>query len=202
MCKLLVVDDHPVIGAALKVLLDKSSIVKEMLVATSAREAQKLIRANKFDMMVADLDLPDLAGVDLIRLIRKTDPELRILIYTSKRYEIFSNRLERLNISGFLSKSEDIGRLLSIIELAAQGYGVLPPGSTGTPREENPFDALSERELSICSLITKRYTNRTIAGILSISEKTVAVHKLNIKKKLKVSCSIDIALLAQSHKLD
>lgn len=200
MYKLLVVDDHPVIGAALKLLLAKSATINEITVAITARQARERFRAMNHELLIVDLDLPDMAGVDLIRLIRMSNATAKILVYSSKRYEIFSSRLEKLNISGFLSKLEDISRLVSIVELVAQGYSVVPPG--GSTHPENPFNALSERELSIANLISKRNSNRAIADMLSISEKTVAVHKMNILRKLGVTSAIDIALLSQLHRLD
>lgn len=200
MFSILVVDDHPVIGEALRLVLKHSDVIGEVGVAMTARAAREQFRIGNYDLVVVDLDLPDMAGTDFIRVLRMIQPGVKVLVYTSKRYEMYACRLKSMNISGFLRKSEQVDKVASIVELVAQGYAVMPRG--GASSSDNPFDLLSNRELSVAMLIAKGHSNRVIAQELSISQKTVAVHKMNLLRKLGAESAIDVAQLAQMHGLE
>ena len=197
MYKVLVVDDHPVIGEALIHALSKSKIVGTVTVAHTARAAQEQFRVDEHDLVMIDLDLPDMAGPDLIRMLRLRCPTVRVLVYTSKRYEMYSCRLRSMNISGFIPKSEQLDKVASVVELVAQGYAVLP--RSGPASADNPFNLLSNRELSVVQAILRGQNNHDIAHDLHISQKTVAVHKMNLFRKLGAVSVIDVVELARMH---
>ncbi len=199
-CDMLVVDDHPIIGEALRLVLKQSEVIGEVGVACSGRAGRERFRSGSYDLVMVDLDLPDMAGTDFIRVLRMIRPDVKVLVYTSKRYEMYACRLNLMNISGFLRKTEQIDKVASIIELVAQGYAVMPDG--GTSPSDNPFDVLSNRELSVATLIAKGCSNRTIAQELVISQKTVAVHKMNLQRKLGATNAIGVVKLAQLHDLE
>lgn len=198
-CDMLVVDDHPIIGEALRLVLKDSAVIGDVGVACSARAGRERFRTGAYELVMVDLDLPDMAGTDFIRVIRMMRSDVKVLVYTSKRYEMVANRLNVMNISGFLRKTEQIDKVASIIELVAQGYAVMPDGPSAS---DNPFDVLSNRELSVATLIAKGCSNRTIAQELVISQKTVAVHKMNLQRKLGATNAIGVVKLAQMHDLD
>lgn len=198
-CDMLVVDDHPIIGEALRLVLKQSDVIGEVGVACSGRAGRERFRTGSYDLVMVDLDLPDMAGTDFIRVLRMIRPDVKVLVYTSKRYEMYACRLNVMNISGFLRKTEQIDKVASIIELVAQGYAVMPGGAATS---ENPFDVLSNRELSVATLIAKGCSNRTIAQELVISQKTVAVHKMNLQRKLGATNAIGVVKLAQMHDLE
>lgn len=205
-CNVLVVDDHPCVFAAIEAACRKGGItgkLRHVLTARQGRAALAEVRyaddQDKYQMAIVDLDLPDMAGVDFIRIVQQLHPEVKIFVYTAKRYEMFACRLNAMQISGFLNKFEAMEKVGAAIGLVAQGFNVKPCG--GATASDNPFNLLSNRELSVAMLIAKGHSNRTIAQELSISQKTVAVHKMNLLRKLGCDSAIDVAQLAQLHGL-
>ncbi|WP_024903629.1 response regulator transcription factor [Robbsia andropogonis] len=205
-CNVLVVDDHPCVFAAIEVACRKAGVtgkLKHVMTARQGRAALADVRhtseEEKFQLVIVDLDLPDMAGVDFIRIVQQLHPEVKIFVYTAKRYEMFACRLNAMHIAGFLNKFEAMEKVGAAIGLVAQGFHVKPCGGAGNG--DNPFDLLSNRELSVAMLIAKGNSNRMIAQQLSISQKTVAVHKMNLLRKLCCESAIDVAQMAQLHGL-
>nr|MBA2364779.1 response regulator transcription factor [Chloroflexia bacterium] len=158
--------------------------------AADGVEAVELAERYKPDVVLMDLRMPRLSGVEAIRRIRETLPNTHVLILTT--YDTDENILEgvRAGARGYLLKGASRQELLAAIRAAARGEGVLPPSVAGRlmnrlqSSASGPSSDLSRREIEVLKLIAEGKRNREIAAVLYLSEKTIKAHVSSILRKL------------------
>ncbi|QXH53702.1 response regulator transcription factor [Pseudomonas fakonensis] len=201
--KVLIVDDHPLICQAIAQAL--APIGFETVGETAdGVDALRMITALAPDVVILDIGLEKLDGLSVLRRITREKLATRVLIYTAQAKENYAARCLQAGASGFVSKSEPIGKLIKALETVADGYVFFPRDAMpllGKPEFNGDLQDLTDRELQVFKLLAEGFSNGDIATRLSLSAKTVSGHKINIQTKLGVASVIELADIARRHNL-
>jgi DNA-binding NarL/FixJ family response regulator len=200
--RVLIVDDHPMMRTGLARLIDNERDLKVSAEADNARQAMDIAVGQTLDLILLDISLPDKNGLELIKDIRALKPGLPILVVSMHDESLYAERVLRAGGRGYIMKQEGGKMLLQAIRqvLSGQIYvsekmsaGILESFSgRHTEGAVSPVQQLSDREFEVFQLIGQGQSTREIAAHLHLSVKTVEVHRLNIKKKLKLQTSTDL----------
>lgn len=208
MITLLIVDDHCLVRTGLRNLLEGLADIKITGEAASGEEALRLTRKLNPDVVLMDLSLPGLSGIEITERILKSHPDVRVIVLSAFADLPFPTQILDMGASGYLSKACDAGELFQAIRAVSRGeryigteiaqrlaIALLP----GTPR--SPFEALTSRELEVAMMLTRGMKIRTIAGMLKVAPKTAATYKYRIYGKVGVDTEVELLLEALRHGL-
>lgn len=192
--KILIVDDHPFMRAGLAQLIDKQPDLAVGAEAGGPGEAMRKLEKMKVDLVLADITMPGRGGIEFIKDVQALYPGLRILVVSMHDEVIYAERVLRAGARGYIMKEAGGENLLFAIRqvLAGQAYvsprvsaKILDDISGRKPRgSSSPIEKLSDREFEVFQLVGEGKSTRDIAEQLSLSPKTVDVHRANIKEKL------------------
>ena len=204
--RLLLVDDHAVVRSGLKMLLESERDVEIVGEAASASDAIEATMRLKPDVVLMDIGLPDLSGIDATRQIKKNAPQVAIVALTIHEDEEYFFRMLEAGASGYVPKRAAPEELITAIRAAATGQVYLYPslakllvrdfldgGRSGA--EEAPSD-LTDREHEVLTYLAEGASNEEIAASLVISPKTVARHRENIMRKLNLHSRAELVRYA------
>ena len=199
--KILIVDDHPVVVSGCRSLFarDPSVEIDEASDEKSGHRAYLHIRP---DVTIIDINLPDLSGFELMRKIRKEDPEARIIMFSMNDNPAFVLRAIRLGAQGYVSKADDPRLLLKAVKKVHAGHNFIPPeiaenvAFSGAAIRADPASQLTARELEILGLLARGDKISEIADALEISYKTVANITALLKQKLGAKNHSDLIRLS------
>jgi two-component system, NarL family, invasion response regulator UvrY len=200
--RLLLVDDHAVVREGYRRLLETRPDLAIVGEAGSAREALEQFRTLSPDVLVLDLSLPDMGGVELIRRLLQRDARARILVFTMHREPLFATQALRAGALGYVTKSSPPDVLVKAVYQVAARSQVISPDIApdlalaliDRPRE--PLAELAPREFEILRLLLDGLGPEEIGARLSISAKTVQNCHYQIKGKLGVKSDIELTRLA------
>lgn len=187
--RLVIVDDHPVVRDGLRGVFTGDPGFAVLGEAADGTEAIALIEHRGADVVLMDLRMPGMGGVEAIARLRRTAPGVRVLVLTT--YDTDADVLAAIEAgaTGYLLKDTPRGELVRAVRAAHRGDSVLSPSVAGRlmGRVREPVrDALSHRELEVLRLVADGASNRDAAARLFISEATIKTHLLHIYGKLKV----------------
>ena len=203
MIRVVIADDHAVVRAGLAQLLQTFADVELVGSAVNGDEAVALSAERRPDVVLMDLEMPVLDGIEATRRIRATQPDVAVVVLTS-----FSDRERILSAldagaAGYLLKDAEPDALARAIEAAARGEAPLDPKAArallSARRTPSPVDALSDREREVLALVAEGLPNKLVAQRLGISEKTVKAHLTSIYRQIGVTDRTQAALWAQRH---
>ena len=195
--RLLLVDDHAVVRSGLKMLLGSESDVEIVGEASTAAQAIETAGVARPDVILMDIGLPDLSGIDATREIKKRFPKLSIVALTIHEDEEYFFKMLEAGASGYVPKRAAPEELLTAIRAAASGEVYLYPSLAKLLvkdylEQEHPadvkanLDGLTGREHEVLTYLAEGANNETIAEALVISPKTVERHRENIMRKLNL----------------
>lgn len=202
---ILIVDDHPAVRLAVKYVLNSAGYLNVTPVS-SGIEAVSESNKFEFDIIIIDLDLPHINGIDVVKRIRKNNPTVSILVLSAMVTDVYVMRSYAAGANGFMEKNEDIENLPSIIDNIRKGFTYFPKvsGESGLKQRENigsgVFSCLSDRELTVFHGLVMGKSNLEIANELFLSNKTVSTYKTRIFNKLGVSNIADLIEISNSVK--
>jgi DNA-binding NarL/FixJ family response regulator len=205
MIRVLIADDHAVLRDGLALVLANVSDVSVVALAADGHEAVALTAAHDPDVVLMDLEMPEVDGIEATRRIRAASSHTRVLILTS-----FSDReriLEALDAGaiGYLLKDAEPEQVIAGIRSAACGESPLTPSVARTVLEEragpSPADELTKREREVLCLIASGLSNKRLATRLGISEKTVKAHLTSVFRRIGVADRTQAAMWALRHGL-
>jgi two-component system, NarL family, nitrate/nitrite response regulator NarL len=206
--KLAIVDDHQIVIDGLRSLL-KGHHQYEIVIESNHPEAVlSLLQQHKIDMMLTDVMMPVMTGVELARTVKKEFPSIKIIALSMNgEGSLVNQMIEESDISGYLLKN--IGQtefITALNKIAAGGIyfsdEVLQEMLKASERKQVSDDSkLTNREVEIVRLIEKEYSNKKIAEELFLSERTVETHRKNIFRKTKTNSVIGLIKYAYEHKL-
>ncbi|MBK5415561.1 response regulator transcription factor [Pseudomonas sp. TH31] len=207
MYKAIIADDHPLIRLTLRNILCERGfdIVAE---AENGAEALQLARLHVPSIMVLDISMPKLDGLEVITRIGMMDLPIKILVFTSQAAEIYSLRCLKAGAAGFVSKTSHLDELVRAVRAVMGGYSFFPNLSASSVRssdihvsDADLIKSLSDRELSIIQMLASGLGNKEIGAALLISNKTVSAYKVKLIEKLQVKSVIYLADFAKRNNL-
>ncbi|GAB3493665.1 response regulator transcription factor [Amycolatopsis cihanbeyliensis] len=190
MIKVLLVDDHPVVREGLRGMLEAEDDLTVVGEAGSGAEAVALVPARCPEVVLMDLRMPGMDGVDATRRLRRDAPDARVVVLTTYETDADILRAVEAGASGYLLKDASRAELAGAIRAAARGETVLAPSVAGKLVNQVRAPAqpqLSAREIEVLRLVARGDTNADIGRELHISEATVKTHLLRVFGKLDVS---------------
>lgn len=193
--KLLIADDHKVVLDGLVALLQTEPGLSIGATAHDGRQVLELVRRNHYDVLLLDINMPELDGIETARLLKEVRPEIKVIILTTYGEKEIINRLMQIGVAGYLLKNSTRQELVSAIKkVADNGYyfsdevqASILHGYTEKPAKEEPGVTLTHREREILELLSREYTNEEIARRLNISFRTVETHRKNMMQKTGAS---------------
>ena len=210
--RIVIADDHHLVRQAIRVLLEKQHDIQVVGEAADGQEAVELVERLLPDVLVIDIAMPRLNGIEAIRRIHTLGVKTRIVVLSMYFDETLVRQAVRNGAKGYLLKRSVTEELLLAVRAASQGKtyltpevselilsGLPAPGS-GSEKPE-PFDRLTAREREVLQLIAEGNTNNSIAEQLQISEKTVEKHRSSLMFKLNVHDVASLVRIAIQHKL-
>ncbi|HSG23773.1 MAG TPA: response regulator transcription factor [Azonexus sp.] len=200
--RLLLVDDHAVVREGYRRLLESRPDLTIIGEAATAREAFEQYRLLSPDVLVLDLGLPDMGGVELIRRLVQRDADVRILVFTMHREPIFATQALRAGALGYITKSSPPDVLVDAVYQVAARRQVISPDIAPElalallNQSSEPLAELSPREFEILRLLLDGCSSEEIGNRLSITAKTVQNCHYQIKAKLGVRSDIELTRVA------
>jgi DNA-binding NarL/FixJ family response regulator len=204
----MLVDDHEVVLEGLIRILEKQGGIKIVTVARSAEEALEKIVRFPVDVIIVDIQLPGMNGIELIRSVKSAYPEIEAITLTVYDDEQLAKQAIKAGAIGYVIKDAAKDELVKAVRAAAKGESLISTSvarklieemtepSARKKKKEEGLEELSQREVDVIKLMTRGYSNRQIADILFISEHTVKVHIRNIFRKIGVADRTNAVLWA------
>jgi DNA-binding NarL/FixJ family response regulator len=209
--KLVLADDHAVVRSGTRELLEQEPDLKIVGEASNGEEAVRLAQELQPDVLVIDVRMPKMSGVEATRRIKAESPDMKVLVLTAHDDDEYVFALLQAGANGYLLKTAEIEELVRAIRTVAAGQSALAPEVTGkvvaqftsgkglpdvlTDTQED-YDGLTERELGILELVGKGLSNKQIGKNLYISDRTVQAHLSNIFSKLGVNSRTEAVMYA------
>ncbi|WP_347901152.1 response regulator transcription factor [Pseudomonas purpurea] len=207
MSSVLIVDDHPVIRAAVKMVLEQERFTV-ILEASTGVEAVQMIREHSPDLVILDLDIPNLDGLDVLSRIKASGASNRVLVFTAKAAQFYVSRCMREGALGYIAKTNDLQELRKAVQAIMNNYSYFPrlPESSVSMNdvqrsELQMIESLSDRELSIFQCLARGSSNKDIAEAMLLSHKTVSTYKTRLIEKLNVKSLVHLRDFAKRNQL-
>jgi two-component system, NarL family, invasion response regulator UvrY len=200
--KVLLVDDHAVVRMGFKMLLETTSDIRVVAEAENGEQAIKMYMEHQPDVVVMDITMPGIGGLEAIDRIMAKDNTARILVLSAHEDSVHPKRVLNAGAMGYLTKRSAAEELIKAIRTVASRKMYLEASVAQQMAiqqlsgEANPVDVLSDREFEVFMSLAKGKTTNEIADTLCLSPRTVGTHLYNIKQKLNANNSAEIALIA------
>lgn len=210
MIRVLIADDHAIVRTGLRALIRSESTLELAGEALGGYEAIELVEKTHPDVLVLDLSMPDLDGIEVTRKIKSQFPDLRILILTLHEDEALLRAALKAGAAGYILKRAAEAELISAIHVILRGDLYVDPAMLRMLlRDEaapmvlpsKSTEALTPRETEVLKLIVQGYTNRQIGEELSISVRTAESHRANLSDKLGLHSRVELVRYARAHGL-
>ena len=195
--RIVIAEDHTILREGLRSLLTSGSEFEVVGEAEDGREAIRCVEKLKPDLILTDLSMPRMNGMEAIREIKKRSPETKILVLTVHKTEEYILATVRAGADGYLLKDSTHAELLMAVKHVLSGKRYISPGISDkvldgyldgrrTLKTRTSWETLTQREREILKLIAEGYKNKEIADDLCISVKTVEKHRSNLMEKLNL----------------
>ena len=205
--KVLVVDDHTIVRDGISALLSLAGDIEVIGEATNGNEALKMVSELHPDVVLMDIAMPIMGGLEATRRISKDYPDTKVLVITQHDDKEYVFPVLESGASGLISKAGASSELAAGIRSVYQGDSFLSPSvakllvenfqsTAGERSKKDPYNSLTGREREILKLLAEGYSNQEIAEMLVITSKTVEVHKTNLMSKLGIHNRIDLVKYA------
>jgi len=209
--RILVVDDHAVVRRGVRALLETQKGWEVVGEATTGREAVELAGRLHPDVVVMDMSLPELNGLEATRQIRKQSPQTEVVVLTMHHSEALARDVLQAGARGYVLKSDADQSLIAAVDSLRQHKPFLTPVVTefvldgfmrgGDGHEPTPKAALTPREREIVQLLAEGNSNKETASAIGVSVKTVEAHRANIMRKLRLRSVSDLVRYAIRNKI-
>jgi len=200
--RVLIVDDHPILRQGLSRLINSEPDLKVVAEADNAQLALEKIEVDKPDLLIVDISLPGIDGIELIKTVRLTHRNLPALVVSMHDESLFAERALRAGARGYIMKQEALDKVLVAIRRVLAGEIFVSEKIATSMLEKlvasedkairSPIDLLSNRELTVFRMIGQGYKTSQIAEKLHLSVKTIESYRAHIKEKLKLADGTDL----------
>lgn len=194
--RILIVDDHPVVLAGLSSMLATQSIMEVAGAASSGEEAVEMLRSRQVDIVLLDLRMPGMNGIDTIHALKQVRSNVRVILLTSYETDEDIYRAVFAGAQGYLLKDVSQSEMIEAILTVHKGGRFFPRHIAARLAERMMRTALSARELEVLQMLARGLTNKEIGSALNISGNTVRNHVQSIIEKLEVADRTEAATVA------
>jgi len=205
LIRVLIADDHALVRTGFKLLLDEPDDIEVVAEAESGEQAYELFSSSQPDVVMMDLAMPGIGGIEAIKKIIGRDRNARILALSVHEDISHPRRVLQSGALGYLTKRQAPEVLIEAIRKVARGQTVIDPelaqrmALADARGETNPLEDLSEREFEVFEKLALGQNVNAIAEVLSLSPSTVGTHLYHVKQKLGVSNQAEMTLIAVRH---
>ena len=204
---ILLADDHNIVRQGLKLILGAHADLKVVGEAANGKEAVDLAQQLKPDVILMDVAMPEINGIEATKRIVQANPRARVLVLSMHKEAVYVREILRAGARGYILKDAIDTELLSAVRSVAGGDGYVSPAISGTllddhnQRSNDPADTLSVREREVLKLIAEGKTNKDVATHLNLSVYTVDSHRGKIMEKLNLHSTGELVRFALKHGL-
>jgi len=208
--KILIVDDHDLMRMGLSRMLDDVDGFSVVGEASSGEEALSLCRSLSPDLILMDVKMPGIGGVEATRRLLAVNEKAKVMAVTSCEDDLYPSRLLQAGASAYITKKTQPDEVIKAIKMVMSGRSCvsheiaqqLALKNTGMPNDdESPFEQLSERELQIAMMIVRGEKPVAIAEKLNISSKTINSYRYRVFEKFDINSDVELVHLAIKHKV-
>ncbi|MDH5181118.1 MAG: response regulator [Gammaproteobacteria bacterium] len=205
MVRLILIDDHDLVRTGLRRLLEDQTDYDVVAEGDCGEDALKLVKEHNPDVILMDLNMPGIGGLEATRKLKHSFPHLRIIIVTMVDDVIFPTKLLKAGASGYITKGAKVDEInRAIREVMANKRYISPDlaqkmATTPADDEKSPFDDLSERELQVLMMLMEGHRVNDISDKLCLSPKTISTYRYRLYDKLDVKNDIELTRLAIEH---
>jgi DNA-binding NarL/FixJ family response regulator len=206
--RILLVDDHAIVRQGVRQLLVNHGVAREVVEAESGAQAFACLDGDPFDVVLLDISLPDMNGVEVLKRVKRRAPGTPIMMFSMYREDQYAVRSLKAGAAGYLSKTVTAAQMVDAIRQVAAGRKYVSPALAealadylSSDTDLLPHEKLSDREYqTLCMLASgKRLTD--IAHALSLSVKTVSVYRARLLEKMKLSNNAELTFYVMSNRL-
>ncbi len=206
MIKVVLVDDHQLVRSGIRRLLDDVEDITVVGEASSGEEALNLVKQSRPEVVLMDVNMPGIGGLEATRKLLRIDENLKIIALTVHVDEPYPSRLMEAGALGYLTKGCDESEIVTAIRTVQRGERFIGAdiarqmalsGLSG--KNKNPFDKLSQREVQVMMMITRGHKVQEISDVLCLSPKTVSTYRYRLYEKLGVENDVELTHLALRH---
>lgn len=207
MIRILIADDHAIVRGGLKQIIATTTDIVAAGEATHGAEVIDKVRQADLDLLLLDMTMPGLSGVDLVRRVRADKPSLPILVLSMHNEGQVVSRALRAGATGYVTKDSDPAILLAAIRKVAAGGRFIDPALVDAivfdagNGDRPPHDLLSDREFQVLQKIVAGEAIGEIGAALNLSAKTISTHKMRLMQKIGVDNNADLIRYALRHGL-
>ena len=200
--RILLADDHAVVRQGFKMILDAQPDMEIVGEAANGREAVDLAEQLHPDVVVMDVAMPELNGIEATRRLASSVPHARVVALSMHKDSVYVREILRAGARGYLLKDSGAADLVAAIRAVASGESYLSPAVSNAVLDDyrriatNPIDLLTSREREVLQLLAESKTNKEIAGVLNLSVYTVEAHRGRIMEKLNLHSIGELVLFA------
>lgn len=199
--RIVLADDHAVVRKGFRLILNQEPDLEVIAEAGNGKDAVKLAIELNPDLMIMDIAMPDMTGVEATRRIRESCPDCQILILSMHKDTVYVREALRAGARGYLLKESIDEDLLRAVRAVAEGGGFLSPEVSRTVLDDyqqttDPFDQLTAREREVLQLLAEGKVAKEVAAALDVSVFTVDAHRGRIMKKLGLRSSTELVKFA------
>lgn len=207
MIQVIVVDDHDLVRMGLVRLLDDAKGIEVIAEANSGEEAIRLAKEKEPDVILMDVRMPGIGGIEATRKIHRQTPDIKVIAVTACGDDPFPSRLLQAGAAGYLTKGASTEEMVRAIRTVTAGQKYLTPNVAqklalqSVGEGGSPFSELSDREMQIATMICSCKKVQEISDKLCLSPKTVNTYRYRIFDKLEISSDVELTHLAIRHGL-
>ena len=206
LVSVIIADDHDLVRAGISRMLADVSHIQVVGEANSGEQALELVKKLHPDVVLMDVKMPGIGGLEATRKVLKQAPGTKVIILTVCEEEPFPSKCLRAGAAGYLTKGAALNEVVSAIDTVSRGQRYVSPEiaqllalRSFSDGGESPFDQLSERELQVAMMIVECKKVQEISDTLFLSPKTINTYRYRVFDKLGVSSDVELALLAVRH---
>ncbi len=201
MIRILIADDHSIVRGGLKQLITAEADLQVCAEASQGSEVLAQLRQGGVDLLLMDMSMPGLSGLDLIRRAHGEAPQVPILVLSMHNESQLVSRALRAGAAGYVTKDSDPAILLAAVRKVAGGGRFIDPDLVdamvfGAPEDAPPHEVLSDREFEVLQLLSGGLSLAEVGDRLHVSAKTVSTHKTRLMQKLAIDNNADLVRYA------